>query len=257
MVPNIQIAFGQIRHRRLFPRAHEFAYRAFYLRVPITADLQRKAGNFLFGINRKSLLSFQTKDHGDGNRPLDEWIKQLLANEGIQADGPVWLHCFSRMFGYQFKPVSFWFCHKADHRLAAIVAEVNNTFGEKHLYLLSNPDQDMDWGKELQADKSFHVSPFFKIEGGYRFRFLNQAKRSVARVDYWVNDRLYLHTSMSGEHQALTRSSACRALLFYPLFSLGVIAKIHWHALRLWVEKRIPFIPKPNPPANMITKGKP
>jgi DUF1365 family protein len=90
------------------------------------------------------------------------------------ATGEVWLHCYPRVLGYTFKPVSFWYCHRrADGSLRAIVVEVNNTFGERHCYLLDAPR----YGVELQARKVFHVSPFCEVEGGYRFRFMRTPAR--------------------------------------------------------------------------------
>jgi DUF1365 family protein len=86
------------------------------------------------------------------------------------------------VLGYAFKPVSFWHCHRLDGSLAAIVAEVNNTFGERHCYLLAHPG--LVYGQELTASKVFHVSPFCRVTGRYRFRFMRTADRIVARVDH-------------------------------------------------------------------------
>jgi uncharacterized protein len=261
----IEFAFGQIRHTRLLPTRHAFSYPGFYLRVPIHNLDQCDRGNFLFGVNRSSLTSFHTQDHGpntvgETNQPnLLLWVRGLLEQEQIVADGAIWLHTFSRVWGYQFKPVSFWFCHAANSALVAVIAEVNNTFGEKHLYLLRKPElnSEIKWGALLNASKNFHVSPFFSVEGRYEFRFFNRADRSVARVDYFINDVIALQTSLSGQHQSVTNKSALKALLTYPAFSLGVVAKIHWQALRLWAQKRIPFISKPSPPKTLITYGEP
>jgi uncharacterized protein len=261
----IEFAFGQIRHTRLTPKKHAFSYPGFYLRVPIHNLDQCDRGNFLFGLNRTSLTSFHSRDHGPsdsvGTKQPDLllWIRDLLEKEQIIADGAIWLHTFSRVWGYQFKPVSFWFCHASSGALVAIIAEVKNTFGEQHLYLLRNPEPNTEikWGTLLNASKNFHVSPFFKVEGRYEFRFFNRSDRSVARVDYFINDTIALQTSLSGQHQNINNKSALKALLSYPAFSLGVVARIHWHALRLWAQKRIPFITKPSPPKTLITYGEP
>jgi uncharacterized protein len=261
----IEFAFGQIRHTRLLPKRHAFSYPGFYLRVPIHNLNQCDRGNFLFGLNRSSLTSFHAKDHGPTSTSEAEqpslllWVRGLLEKEQIVADGSIWLHTFSRVWGYQFKPVSFWFCHASTGNLVAVIAEVKNTFGEQHLYLLRNPKQNtqIKWGTLLNASKNFHVSPFFKVEGRYEFRFFNRSDRSVARVDYFIDDTIALQTSLSGQHQSINNKSALRALLSYPAFSLGVVARIHWHALRLWAQKRIPFITKPSPPKTLITYGEP
>ncbi|UCE30868.1 MAG: DUF1365 domain-containing protein, partial [Burkholderiales bacterium] len=191
----------------------------------------------------------------DGRTPLLRWIRSLLAAHGLHADGPIWLHAFPRVLGYVFKPVSFWFCHDADGRLRAIVAEVNNTFGERHFYLLQGEaGRALRQGELLTSRKRFHVSPFLEVQGGYRFRFINRADRSVARIDHFDANGPLLETSLSGSHAVLGTASAARALLAYPLFTLGVIVRIHWQALRLWL-RRVPFHGKPEPPSEPVTRG--
>ena len=135
----------------------------------------------MLGINRAAPMAVLDRDHGDG-RPLLAWIDALLADHGVtDADGEIWLHAFPRVFGYVFNPVSFWFAHRGDGTLRAIVAEVNNTFGERHCYLLSHDDgRPLAWGEELHARKVFHVSPFCAIEGHYRFRFMLRERSGSA-----------------------------------------------------------------------------
>jgi DUF1365 family protein len=250
-----RLAFGDVIHTRLRPARHAFRYRAFFLRVPVHELDGTPKGSWLFGANRAALLSFREADHGDGGAAL-VWIRALLAQGGVQgADGEVWLHTFPRMFGYVFKPVSFWFCHdRAGHR-RAIVAEVNNTFGERHFYLLSGDGtRPLRDGELLQAPKVFHVSPFCAVEGRYRFRFLDNGRRAVARVDHDDAHGPLLGTSMSGQFRAIDPRACARALIGYPWFTAGVVARIHWQALRLFL-KRVPFWRKPAPPTAPFTHG--
>jgi uncharacterized protein len=260
----IDFVFGRVRHLRTTPKEHGFAYRAFYLRVAVhelTGSFSASSKGSLFAINRPGWLSFQTRDHGNGDGDLYSWISQLLAEHDIVADGEIWLHSFARVLGYQFKPVSFWFCHTKSGALAAVVAEVNNTFGERHLYLLANSQKatqkTLRWGQTLSAQKSFHVSPFFQVNGHYKFRFFNSDKQGIARIDYFDQQGLALTTSLSGEFCPITARTTMRAILLYPLFSIAVMARIHWHAARLWLQKRIAYVPKPQPPKNPLTKGQP
>ena len=171
------------------------------------------------------------------------------------ADGEIWLQTYPRVLGYAFKPVSFWYCHRADGSLAAVLAEVNNTFGERHVYLLHGPG--VGWGRELRAHKVFHVSPFCSVEGGYRFRFLRaaggDAERIVARVDHDDASGPLLQTSVCGRLEPLSAASARRAFFGMPLMTLGVIGRIHWQALRLLL-KRVPFFTKPDPPRAFVTR---
>ena len=135
--------------------------------------------------------------------------------------------------------------------MRAIVVEVNNTFGERHCYLLDAPR----YGHELRADKVFHVSPFCSLEGGYRFRFMRSTQggidRTVARVDYDDAGPL-LQTSVSGDLVAFDATSARRALWRYPAMTFGLIARIQWQAAKLWL-RRVPFVAKPVPPDRFVS----
>ena len=188
------IGFGQVRHTRLRPTPHAFAYGTFFLMLPLRSLAQRAMPEAL-AINRAGAISFHDVDHGDGRSAQAggalAWLDELLHSEGItDATGEVWLHCYPRVLGYTFKPVSFWYCHAADHTLRAIVVEVNNTFGERHCYLLDRPH----YGVEQRASKVFHVSPFCEVQGDYRFRFMRTANRTVCLL-YTSPSPRYLSTS--------------------------------------------------------------
>ena len=244
------IATGVVRHRRLRPAHNAFDYRTYFLLLP----MRTLAGAPCAALhrNRFGLLSFHDRDHGAGGPDALAWLDALLAREGVcDASGEVWLQTYPRVLGYAFKPVSFWYCHRTDGALAAIVAEVNNTFGERHCYLLAGPE--LAYGRELQARKVFHVSPFCEVQGGYRFRFMRTAERVVARIDHDDANGPLLQTSVSGRLAPLTSARVRAAFLGMPLMSLGVIARIHWQALRLWL-KRVPFVAKPAPPDAFITR---
>jgi uncharacterized protein len=251
------IGIGSVRHARLRPAPHRFAYRSFFLRLPMRSLAPVAWPLRVLARNRRGLFSLHDADHGDGSAPL-AWVERLLAAQGIRdADGEIWLHTFPRVLGYVFNPVSFWLCHRADGALRAVLCEVNNTFGERHCYLLAHADgRALRWGEELSAAKAFHVSPFCRVEGRYRFRFVltGRAQRFVAKIDHDDADGPLLQTSIEGRLVPLTERALLRAFFAYPAFSLGVVARIHWQALRLWL-KRVPFFAKPPPPAASVTRS--
>ena len=253
VAPAALIGFGEVRHTRLRPAHNAFVYPTYFLMLPMRA--LRDNGGGALALNRWGALSFHDRDHGDGRMPAQggalAWLDELLATHRIHdAVGEVWLHCYPRVFGYTFKPVSFWYCHTAEGRLRAIVVEVNNTFGERHCYLLDHPV----YGMELKAAKAFHVSPFCRIEGGYRFRFFVDEGRSrtVARIDHDDDAGPLLQTSVSGDLVAFDAFSARRALWRYPAMTFGLIARIHWQAAKLWL-RRVPFVAKPVPPDRFVS----
>ena len=253
-----QIGTGVVRHRRLRPQGHAFEYPTYFLMLPMRS--LRTASTIALPRNRFGLLSFHDRDHGDGRADALAWLDDLLASEGIHdAAGEVWLHTYPRVLGYAFKPVSFWHCQRSDGTLAAVVVEVNNTFGERHCYLLAGPT--LAYGRELQAQKVFHVSPFCPVQGNYRFRLMrtvqNGQEKTIARIDYYDNDgddqAPLLQTSVSGTLESITKNSLRKALWCYPAMTLGVTARIHWQALKLW-SKRVPFFSKPTPPKTLLTR---
>jgi DUF1365 family protein len=242
-----------VRHVRLRPARNAFAYPAFFLRLPLRS-LERTPWRWRWlKRNGAGLFALNDRDHGDG-RPLVDWIDDLLARTGIgDAAGEVWLHTFPRVLGYVFNPVSFWFCERRDGAVRAIVCEVNNTFGERHCYVLAHADgRPLAWGEPVGAAKVFHVSPFCTVEGRYRFRFLLAARagapRFIARIDHDDRAGPLIETSIEGRLEPLTDGALLRTFLRRPLFTFGVIARIHWQALRLAV-RRVPFHSRPEPPA--------
>jgi uncharacterized protein len=251
-----RIGFGAIWHRRLRPVAHEFRYRTYFLLLPLRS-LRRLACAELKR-NRWGWLSFHDRDHGLGGDDALAWFEQLLEREGVtDADGEVWLQTFPRVFGYAFKPVSFWYAHRADGSLAAVLAEVNNTFGERHAYLLAGPE--LAWGVPSHARKVFHVSPFCGVSGEYSFRFerLTSAEgwpsHIVARVDLHDAQGPLLQTSVGGAVVGLSAAHVRRAVFGMPFMTLGVILRIHWQAARLWI-KRVPFFSKPAAPQQFVSR---
>jgi DUF1365 family protein len=246
--------FGEVMHRRSLPKRHEFRHGVFFMRFRV--DLIAALRGPLFSVNRWNLFSLHEADHGprDGT-PLEPWIRRLLASQGLEcADGDIYLQAFPRVLGYVFNPVSFWLCHDRAGRLRAVLAEVSNTFGEHHNYLIAHADcrpiAGSDW---LEARKVFHVSPFFDVSGHYRFRFADLDGYSCFRIDYHGEDGRLLTTALSGRPEALNSRSLARAFVGYPLMTFGVILRIHYHALRLWL-KRVPFFTKPLPPAEHTTR---
>jgi len=243
---------GCVLHHRHRPTDHAFRYDAFCLRLPLSrlAELAPTAVRW----NRRGLVSFHERDHGPRTgSSLDAWLRELLAREGIVADGEIVLHAFPRMLGYVFNPVTFWVCHDRDGRVRAVLAEVNNTFGETHRYLLAHRDgRPLASGETLVAEKNFHVSPFCEVRGRYEFRFHFGADRWLARVDYFddASAAPLIATAISGDALPLPRR-ALPLFLRYGWFTLGVVARIHWQAWQLW-RRRVPFFRKPAPPPAAI-----
>lgn len=246
---------GEVMHERLRPVRHGFVYPVFAVRLRLST--LKQARNTWFGVDCRRLMTVRTSDYGprDGS-PLLPWIREQLSSFGLPSNGEVWLQTFPRLFGYAFNPVSFWYCHDANGTLIAVLAEVNNTFGEHHAYLLANHDgAPLKDNAVLACRKVLHVSPFCRVEGHYRFSLEEKPERIVMRIDYHDDEGMLLHARLSGDVIPLTAFSALKALMQQPLLAISIIGRIHWQALRLWLKK-VPFITKPNPPTTQLSHGK-
>ena len=231
---------GRVTHLRLRPAPHRFVYPVIY----VSFDLARLAQNerWWLRIDRLAPLSLATRDHGprDG-RPLETWMRERLAEADIPADGPIWLQTMPRLFGYAFNPVSFWFCHDRAGALRALYADVRNTFGGHHGYLLSAPGHaPIDDHTVLVCRKTFHVSPFCDVTGHYIFRVRRDGERVVVAIDYADAEGLILRTALTLRATPLNGAIALRTLIRRPMDIVAVILRIHWQALRLGL-KRVPF----------------
>ncbi len=257
-----KINFGVVKHQRLRPAKNAFGYGVFTVTIPMRTRKQNPALLSEHGLkdNQLGLFSFLDKDHGLGKGNSLSWIENILAENNIHnVDGEIWLQTFPRILGYVFNPVSFWMCARANGDVQAVLAEVNNTFGERHCYLLHKDSGEvLRSGETLSSKKVFHVSPFCDVSGDYHFRFLfpqdsKSGKNSVSRIELHENAQSLINTSISGVSRSLTQTSLYLAFFRYPLMSLGVIFRIHWQALKLWV-KGVPFHSKPKPPEFEVSR---
>ena len=250
------VVTGHVMHERVWPLANRFVYPVFNLRLALSRLGEIRSS--CLGIDRARPLSIRTRDYGPGDgSDLLGWIRGHLLTAGLDATGEVWLQTMPRVLGFAFNPISCWYCHDAEGRLRAILAEVSSTFGERHRYLLGAHDRgEITPRTELRCHKRMHVSPFCEVRGSYRFRVLERAGRTVLSIDYHDGERLVLRTAVGGRIAPATDGALWQALLGQPLLTLGVVAKIHWQALRLWL-RRLPLHTKPDQPPEPFSLGTP
>lgn len=230
---------GQVIHYRLSPQRHGFRYRLYMHRLSLD-ELPELAGRFrLLGINRWRPSAFVEADHLPGPGTLRQRVEALLREHGVTATvGAIDLITHCRVFGYAFNPVSFFFCYDARQHLAAVVAAVNNTFGESHPYVLIPVDGP------VAAKKVFHVSPFMTLDGTYQFVFDVSPEHVDVRIDLHRSGEPVFVSRLSLDRRPLSDRNLLLALVRYPLGTVAVIGRIHWQALRLW-WKGATYHPKP------------
>jgi len=249
------LLIGRTRHRRHRPKSRAFALKTFTALVDVDQLGQLDATVRGFSANRFNVTGMYDTDHlGQDSRPLRTKLADVLTDHGVDLpDGPVLLLANLRNFGYVFDPVSWWFCFHPDDQLAFIVAEVHNTFGEQHLYLLDTFDQAPSGQLTATATKVFHVSPFLPIEPlAYTFTFRLTANELACHIDVDdANGRLFDATQY-GTLIPLTTRTLWHTLATHPLMTFRTIVRIHREALVLFT-KRVPFHRKPQPPSKDLT----
>lgn len=227
---------GVVAHTRLRPRRHAFRYRVFMLLLDLDELGRLDTDLRLFKVNRPSLISFYERDHADGGPGgLKAGIESQLEKAGLPTGGPIRLLCMPRVLGFAFNPICVYFCHDADGRLSAILYEVNNTFGQRHSYLIAAPDRS-EAVIEQGCHKRLFVSPFMHMDMTYCFRVVPPADDVRLMIDGSDADGTLITTSFLARRQDITDTSLLKALLAHPLMTVMVVAAIHLEALRLCLK---------------------
>lgn len=210
----------------------------------------------LFGRNRPALASLRDRDHGGApnHGRGAAWLREVLAETLPDlAVGRVLLLAQPRVLGHTFNPVSFWLVHDPQDVLRAVVAEVTNTYGDRHSYLChADRLAAIDADTVLVARKILHVSPFQPVAGGYRFRFDIRDDRIAIWIDY-RSPAGRLMATLSGPRRPLTNRAILGAALRRPLGTRRVLGLIHWQALRLW-WRGATFRNRPDPPTTEVSR---
>ncbi|MCS0503286.1 DUF1365 domain-containing protein [Ancylobacter mangrovi] len=244
---------GSVMHVRVRPKRHRLAYRLFSLLLDLDelGALDRELR--LFSLNRFNVFSFFERDYGNGDgRPLRAYVERLLGEAGLEGDGgPVRLLTMPRLFGYAFNPLSVYFCHRRDGSLLALLYEVNNTFGQRHAYLIPVARGETAPLRQ-KAEKRFYVSPFMDMDLSYAFRV--DPPGEALRIAILASDAQgpVLSAVHTARRRPLDDAGLARVLLGQPLLTLKVIAGIHWEALRIWM-KGIGLRPRPPAPEHPVT----
>ncbi|WP_245577402.1 DUF1365 domain-containing protein [Nisaea denitrificans] len=246
---------GVVTHARLIPFRHRFVYRVFSMLLDLE-EVDALAGKLkLFSHNRFNLFSFFDRDHAsrDGMSAL-EWVRQQLRSAGYEAhEGKILVHCFPRILGYVFNPLSIYFCHHKSGHLQAILYEVKNTFGQQHCYLIPVEPSQGDGGTVRQScDKSFYVSPFMDMTATYRFRLKEPGDKLSILIRQETPEGETLVATHTGTREAMTDRALLKVALLYPLLTAKVVAGIHWEALKLWIKGAV-FHKRPETPGEPVS----
>ncbi len=242
----------EVMHRRHRPITYGFVYRTFSLLVDIDRLQELDRISPLFSVDRFNLLSLHARDHlPDGETDLRAWIDRTLAAHGIDPQGlRVRLFCMPRVLGWGFDPLSVWFCESSEGEPVAVLGEVHNTFGERHCYLLDAAGAG--WPVRTRRDKVFHVSPFLRVEGQYKFVLSKPDDKLRVSVQLSDAEGKLLSATQAGERIAFSTGNLLRQFARVPFQTAKVLGGIHWHALKIWM-RGVSFQHKPEPPSKEVS----
>ncbi|MCF2871266.1 DUF1365 domain-containing protein [Octadecabacter sp. G9-8] len=248
----IQHIAGETYHGRRGETKNAFRYSIDYVLLDAEKDIDHPA---LFSRNGRGVMSLHDVDHGGAPKAGigAAWVRDVLQHHQLNVKGRVELLAQPRVLGHVFNPVSFWLCYDEAGTLRVVIAEVSNTFGDRHSYLCHHDDlRAITKADTISAQKIFHVSPFQDIAGEYTFRFDIQPDSIGVWIDF-SEDHAGLIATLTGPRKPLTNTSILKAMLRRPFGSRRVLALIHWQAVKLW-WKGAGYRPRPEPPAKDVTR---
>lgn len=242
---------ADVMHRRVTPRGHGFSYRVFYGLFDLD-ELPRLGSAFrFFSVGRRNLFSFHAEDHGTGDGALRHFVEETLQANGMkERPARILLLAHPRVLGYAFNPLSIYYCFNDKDELMALLYEVSNTFGGRHVYAcLLGPDETRRGASDKEVQKQLYVSPFNPETGHYRLRAAEPGDHVFVHIRYYTEEGLIFLAALQGKRAALTDSALLKRFFTLPFMTLKVIAGIHWEALRLWL-KGVPLQKRPQEAAH-------
>jgi cyclopropane-fatty-acyl-phospholipid synthase len=246
---NSRLYLAHAMHARYTPVEHRFRYPVFTFAFDLDELLELDRTVRGFGYNRRALLSLHDRDYLRGAGTIRERLMRLLQEAGC-ADGieRVELLTMPRMFGHVFNPVSFYYAYRADGSVRCVVAEVNNTFGERHIYLLRDPEgRPTVFPMKFRHEKQFHVSPFNDRRGHYDFTLSELGPEMRATIDLIRDGGKVLTAVLWGRAVPLSSRSLLTHVGRHPFRIIANLPRIVWQAALLKFRRKLPIYSKPNP----------
>jgi len=233
-----------VMHNRLAPKRHAFHYSVFMFFVDLDEIDELARRLFLFSRNRFNVFSFRDAEHLQ--LPIDQpdtarntkahLIDYLKLNGENYTGGRIMLLTNMNVLGYNFNPVSFYYCFDEAGEPLCAVAEVSNTFKEMKPFFIGK-DLLQNGSYHLRTTKYFYVSPFIDHDTQFDFNLAIPGERLQVRIDDYKNEQRFFISTLTGRRKTLSNARLIWYSIRFPFITLRIITLIHWHALRLWLRK--------------------
>ncbi|MGZ4033838.1 MAG: DUF1365 domain-containing protein [Bacteroidia bacterium] len=236
-----------VMHNRLEPKQHRFHYNVFMFYIDLDEVEMLRKKLWMFSKNKFNFFSLKDSEHlqlpidaPDKTKSIKEQITRYLSENGVEIkDGKIMLLTNLNVLGYNFNPVSFYYCFDKNNSPLCVVAEIGNTFGEMKPFLLN--DKNLSENKYyLNTKKYFYVSPFIDHDTNFDFNLMIPDEKLNIRIDDYKNEKRFFISTLTGLKKTLNNKNLLWYSIRFPFIPLKIITLIHWNALKLWMKK-IPY----------------
>lgn len=237
-------------HARQSPTEHRFSFPFYFYAIDLD-DLPRLSQTVKgFGYNHWQPVSLQDKDYLKGGGGFRE---KLAAYADISGTERIILVTVARFMSKVFNPVSFYYCLDAADKPVCMAAEVNNTFKERHLYVMKTAGT---YPVRCTTRKNFHVSPFNNMDGHYEFSFSEPGDKLNISIRLVRDGETVMDAAMRGEGRELNTANLWKTVLAHPFTAGLTVPRILWQAALLHYKKKLPVFRKPEPSDPNTITGK-
>jgi cyclopropane-fatty-acyl-phospholipid synthase len=238
---------GFVEHIRTKPVFHRLRYPLYFYSIDLDELPEMDKKLPLFGYNRLRPVTIHDVDYLDNvTGSIKDKLMPLLVQNGLADDVQrICLITQPRYFMSVFNPVSFYYCFGKNDKLRCVVTEVNNTFGERHIYILKDAQNQEIYPAVFTTDKTFHVSPFNNVSGRYEMSFSDIGDEIDIHVDLIRDDEKVFGAQLFGKARPVTTQNQLSIILMHPLIPRLTMARIYWEAAKLYFLRKLAYIPKP------------
>ncbi len=243
-----QIFWGKVIHERFLPQTHSFRYPFFMVAFELS-ELEKSTRLASIRHNKWGLFSIHDKDYlSESSGSIKEKLYEELARNGVsETPTESYLLTVPSLLGYVFNPVNFYICYRVGGSVLCVVAEVNNTFGEKHVYIMKPGEDGAHFPLTFSFPKAFYVSPFFDVSGSYQLTVKSFKPLLEVYIDLKKESERLLSVALAAEAKELTSTMMLKTFLKFPFVQLLTMTQIHFQAMRLSFEKSVRAFKKPAP----------
>lgn len=243
---NSMIYAGRVTHHRSNPVKHVLEYPIYFFALDLDELDELGKSIMLFSHNKLNAFAIHDRDYLTGSGSIKQKISAFLQQRGISNISHIMLVTVARYFNYAFNPVSFYYCYDRSNAVTCIAAEVNNTFHEKHLYILDSLKKKTGAKLAYEQTKEFHVSPFNNMNGYYIMRFSEPCKSISVDITLWRDGKIILNAHLEGDGEPLRADTLAQILRRFPLTAAKTVMRIYKEAFKLFFIRKLPYHPKPN-----------